>query len=269
MTISVSVDLDDLWCSVPGTWRRMSLLEEAIEEAVLLFDRHRIRATFFCIARDRRILARGIPLLEQHGHEIANHSFMHRYNQTLSRARKKRDLVVTHHVLSELSQEPPCGYRAPGWGFDAEIDELLFDMGYRYDASLVVSPLYLLLRVPHFWKQKKRTYIYGSIAENLGHTPRARLPLIKGHSVRALPFYGSFHLYAPAGRRIFQLQRRRALRKRPLTYTFHASDFIVDRRERYSIFQRPDHGEALAEILRFLSHNGTCTLAESLEGHQM
>lgn len=188
----LSVDLDDLWCVSPND--NNTYLAQSIENMILLFEKYNIKATLFCIAKDKSILKEYIPELIKKGHEIANHSYSHRYNKLLSYEEKKVEIEVSTQILSEISQSKILGYRAPGWGYDKETIKHLKDLDYKYDASIAISPLFIPLRKFHSIKNRKKTYIYGTYFENLGVNRNKEFQTISLKPVYLLPFYGSFHL---------------------------------------------------------------------------
>jgi hypothetical protein len=114
-----------------------------------LFDELGVRATFFVIGRDlQRDLAaggRGAALLRQAlaaGHELGNHSFSHAYDLVRwAPAAVYADLRACDVLLRGLGARP-TGFRAPGYTHDAMLLQQVAALGYRYDSSLLPSPVY-------------------------------------------------------------------------------------------------------------------------------
>lgn len=152
----VSVDLDDLACyhaihglAPPEPARAGVVLERCLPRFLELFDELGVRATFFVIGRDlQRDLAaggRGAALLRQAvtaGHELGNHSFSHAYDLVRwSPAAIYADLRACDVLLRGLGARP-AGFRAPGYTHDAMLLQQVAALGYRYDSSLLPSPVY-------------------------------------------------------------------------------------------------------------------------------
>lgn len=152
----VSVDLDDLACyhaihglAPPDPARAGVVLERCLPRFLELFEEIGVRATFFVIGRDlQRDLAaggRGAALLRQAvaaGHELGNHSFSHAYDLVRwSPAAVYADLRACDVLLRGLGARP-TGFRAPGYTHDAMLLQQVAALGYRYDSSLLPSPVY-------------------------------------------------------------------------------------------------------------------------------
>ena len=98
----LSVDLDDYWCTHPNS--QYSFLESSIENMINYFEKFNIKATF-CVAKDEKFLKKYIPELIKKGHEVANHSYSHQYNQLLSFDEKKLEIERSTEILSDIAQQ--------------------------------------------------------------------------------------------------------------------------------------------------------------------
>ncbi len=260
-----SVDLDDLWCSCPNN--KYSFLSSSIENMLEYLDNYNIKATLFCVAKDKEILKEYIPEFIKKGHEIANHSYSHKYNKELTFDEKKMDIMMSDDILSEISNNKVLGYRAPGWGLDSEVSNILYNLDYKYDASLAISPLFIPMRYFHSIKFRKKTYIYGSPKENFGLVKNNYLTNISLDPVMLLPFYGSFHLYMPLGMNMFELQTKMIKNKNNINYIMHAFDFYkTNKINSYPLTQSNNHFENLENILANISHQrSSITYIDSLD----
>ncbi len=254
----LSVDLDDYWCTHPNS--QYSFLESSIENMVAYFEKYNIRATFFCVAKDEKILKKYIPELLKKGHEVANHSYSHQYNQLLTFDEKKIDIERSTEILSDIAQQKIRGYRAPGWGYDKDVGNMLNKLGYSYDASVAISPLFIPLRLFHSRKFKKKTYIYGTFRENLGFIQNSQITTIPLRAVCLLPFYGSFHLYAPYGMNFLKLQKNTIKDREVVNYIFHAFDFYINENDHsFQLTKKRNHKDNLERILSEIVKNREST----------
>lgn len=154
-TCSVSVDLDPLSCyygihdlGAPPQPLRDVVLRRALPRFAELFERRRIRATFFCVGSDLEADAAGRKYLGQlarTGHELGNHSHTHPYELARApRARIVEEVTRAHAVITAAAGEPPVGFRSPGYDMSRTLHEVLMAQGYRYDSSIFPSwPYYL------------------------------------------------------------------------------------------------------------------------------
>ena len=154
----LSVDLDNLGCyhaihglPPPSPAQQRVVLERCLPRLLELLDAVGARATFFVVGRDlERDLAaggRGAALLRQAlaaGHELANHSYSHRYDLSLQTGSEiYADLRRCDRLLRGLGAAP-LGFRAPGYVHDRRLLDQVAALGYRYDASALPSPPYYL-----------------------------------------------------------------------------------------------------------------------------
>ena len=154
-TCSVSVDLDPLGCyygihglGAPPRELAHVVLRRALPRFAELFARRRIHATFFVVGSDAAGDVAGSKQLGQlarDGHELGNHSQTHPYDLArLDRARIEEEIVQAHNVIGAIAQQPPVGFRAPGYDLSERVLDVLMAQGYRYDSSVFPSwPYYV------------------------------------------------------------------------------------------------------------------------------
>lgn len=150
---AVSVDLDDLGCyyavhGARGVAPRLALTRW-LPRFLALFERLRVRATFFVIGRDLEVDLEGAGEGATHlraaleaGHELASHSYAHPYDMTRWDAQAIRDDLARADALLRSVGAAPCGFRAPGYTHDAALLREVAALGYLYDSSVLPSPPY-------------------------------------------------------------------------------------------------------------------------------
>ena len=151
---TVQVDVDDLWVYYESIGLRAPVgcpsptYEQGVPRLLDLFDRHGIRATFFVCGRDAQAQRAMLNEMVRRGHEIANHSTWHRPGfARLSVEEKRADIATTHRLLKDVANVAPVGFKSPGFSFAADQLDVLADLGYRYDSSLLPTPYAPLLRL--------------------------------------------------------------------------------------------------------------------------
>lgn len=154
--LALSIDLDalDLYRGLHGLDAAPEALSPAEAELIPgraaerfgeLCDRAGVKGTLFVVGRDLA-LGRGnkaLRALHAAGHELASHSFDHRYD--LSRrthAEIDEDLAKAEAQIEALTGSRPKGFRAPGYTLSDTLFEVLARRGYAYDSSLLPSPPY-------------------------------------------------------------------------------------------------------------------------------
>lgn len=247
----VSVDLDPVDTHLGGYGFAANpcarIYEVAVPRLLDLLDRLEIRATLFVVARDAASQAHLWREAHARGHEIASHSLTHALPfATLPPERLHRELGESRERLEAVVGVPVHGFRAPGWDVTPATIEAVARAGYRYDASVLPSPVFaagaaLRLVLSGFRARdvgvgRALRFAYGRRAPyrtgpggGLVEFPVAVSPVLR------LPLTHTLWYLAPAHvcRRAFAAARRSGV---PLSYQFHAVDLLgleedeVDRR---------------------------------------
>ncbi len=154
---SLQVDVDELWVyyesiglPVPPDAPPL-VYRQGIPRLLDLFDRYGIRATFFVCGRDLPAQAEILREMIRRGHEVANHSAMHRNGfARLSPEEKRADIAATGTAIAEAAGVAPVGFKSPGFSFHPNQLPVLGELGYVYDSSLLPTFYAPLLR----WLQR-------------------------------------------------------------------------------------------------------------------
>jgi peptidoglycan/xylan/chitin deacetylase (PgdA/CDA1 family) len=72
-------------------------------------------------------------------HEIGIHGWIHETNAVLPRDEEERLLKKAVERMTSLVGKRPVGYRAPSWNFSDNTLDLLLEMGFLYDSSLMAD----------------------------------------------------------------------------------------------------------------------------------
>lgn len=144
---TVSIDVDPLDAHLAGYGFASAptdrlATERAVPRILERLAAHRVRATFFWVARDAAAHAQLLREIVAAGHEVASHTVSHPEGwRRLGRAQVADELRVSKRRLEDASGAAVVGFRSPGWHGPAGLPEELAAAGYRYDASLFPSPL--------------------------------------------------------------------------------------------------------------------------------
>lgn len=150
---TLQVDVDELWVYYESIGRPAPpdlvarVYEEGIPRLLALFRRYELRATFFVCGRDAPAQAGWLAEMVRQGHEVANHSTWHRTGfARLSREEKRADIATAHLLIEKACGRAPAGFKSPGFSFAADQLQVLANLGYRYDSSILPTPYAPLLR---------------------------------------------------------------------------------------------------------------------------
>ena len=102
-----------------------------------LLDTHDIKASFYVpgyIAETHEDLVKEI---DQRGHELGHHGYMHEPPATLSPEQEKDILERGTSILEGITGQAPVGYRSPSWELSSHSLQLLSSHGFIYDSSMM------------------------------------------------------------------------------------------------------------------------------------
>lgn len=238
----LSVDLDSVASHLEGYGFERpeddgAAYRRAVPRLLQLLDRADARCTFFLIAEEASRYPDVVRAIADRGHEVASHSMSHRLPfGGLSDRELEREVRESRELLEELASRPVRGFRAPSWDLSPRLLDAVVDAGYRYDASTYPSLLLPLLRLSVARRsQEGRSRTASGLFDGVfGPTRPHRLEAGAGSLVEIpictapftrLPYYHTLRFLLPAPLfRILGLLARS--RRGPVTYQFHAVDFM-------------------------------------------
>jgi peptidoglycan-N-acetylglucosamine deacetylase len=104
-----------------------------------LLERHGIYSTFFVPVHTALTFPDGVKAIIGAGHEIACHGWSH---ENLSRMRPRAQRELLRRCLSALAEiwgRDVRGFRAPFWQVSPRTLEIVEDLGFTYDSSLMAD----------------------------------------------------------------------------------------------------------------------------------
>ena len=113
----------------------------ALPRVLALLDREDVPASFFFPAWSLKIAPEQAELIQtaEEEHEIAVHGWIHERNASLDAATERRLLEQAVATLTEITGERPVGYRAPSWNLSPATLDIVRDMGFLYESSLMAD----------------------------------------------------------------------------------------------------------------------------------
>lgn len=251
---TLQVDVDDLWVyyesigrSTPAATSALAFTE-GVPRWLDLFDQFSVRATFFVCGRDLPAQSTLLQEIVRRGHEVANHSAVHRNGYArLSNQELRADIAEAGDRIAQAVGQSPVGFKAPGFSFNPALPQILAELGYLYDSSLLPSFYAPVLRRLQGVLSRGRVdpthygrAVFGlaplrpfrisglgimglvrmggkTSAHSIWEVPVTTVPLLR------VPFHSTFVL--STGRWLFDLGLALALFQRvPINYLFHGAD---------------------------------------------
>jgi len=130
-------------------------VERNVDRILELFDRHRVKATFFTLGWIAERYPDMIRRMIDQGHELASHGWSHVRVTQQNREAFRHDVVRTKAFLEDLSGREVIGYRAASYSIGAAnlwALDVLEETGHRYSSSIypIKHDLYGMPDAPRF-----------------------------------------------------------------------------------------------------------------------
>jgi polysaccharide deacetylase family protein (PEP-CTERM system associated) len=143
----LSVDVEDYFhveafasCVKLSEWDKFPVrVDRNVGRVLELFERHRVKATFFVLGWVAKKLPNLVREISKHGHEIACHGFGHQHLRRLTPAQFREDLRAARGHLVDQAQNPVRAYRAPSFSIVKETLwalDVLAEEGFSIDSSI-------------------------------------------------------------------------------------------------------------------------------------
>lgn len=254
---TLQVDVDDLWVYQEASGRPSPIdspprvYEQGVPRLLDMLDRYGIRATFFVCGRDLPSQTKAVAEMARRGHEVANHATTHpRGFARLNSEQQRAEILTSHQRILAATGSAPVGFKSPAYSIAPNQLELLTELGYRYDSSVLATLYAPVLRLMQRWLSREEIdatrygrVVYGLAplrpyradkhapyrqvragqrgldASPLWEVPVTTIPIVR------LPMHSSFVL--AAGTWLFDvgLAASRA-RRVTVNYSLHAAEFI-------------------------------------------
>ncbi|MBS1979342.1 MAG: polysaccharide deacetylase [Bacteroidetes bacterium] len=110
----------------------------ALKRIVNLLEKEGVPASFFIPALSLHLspqMADEIKRLPRH--EFAVHGWIHERNTQVPPDKEREMIVNAHKKLSDMTGETIVGYRAPSWNFSPVTPQIIQDMKFIYESSMM------------------------------------------------------------------------------------------------------------------------------------
>lgn len=111
----------------------------AVPRILELLDRHQVSASFFVPAVSALLHPGEVQSYVDKGHEVAVHGWIHERNTQLSYDQELDLLGRATDVLTRQAGSRPVGIRTPSWDFSDSTFQVIKELGFRYDSSLMAD----------------------------------------------------------------------------------------------------------------------------------
>ncbi len=141
--LTFDLDAELLWTARdPKNWQRPIALSqgaygyrEGVPRILNLLASHGFTCTFFIpgmiVERNRDV----VQEIHAAGHEIAHHSYSHRWPESLTEAEEREEFEKGIDLIAGVTGTKPAGYRSPAAEFSASTMNLILEYGFEYSSN--------------------------------------------------------------------------------------------------------------------------------------
>lgn len=228
----MSVDLEDYFCDLPfSTWPKYeSRLLQTTQTLLDLFEKHKVKATFFVLGYLAEKFPELIKNIYDKGHEIGSHSYSHPDLRTITKEQFEEDLVKSLKILEKITGEPILGFRAPYFSVNRS-NYWVFDVlrkYVKYDSSIfpVKTKLYGVPEAPReIYHPSQSDFTKIDQSQSFLELPPSTYHILKNFNLPiAGGFFFRFFPYFFLKRGFEKLKKQ----KRPIIFYIHPKDLDPD-----------------------------------------
>jgi len=172
--VAITIDVETDWGGrLSAKPENCQGIEKAIPFMLSLFDEFGVKATFFISCEILSLYGDVIRKIADNGHEIASHGVKHDicYDK-MSRYELIEQIGVSKELLKDVTGTKPVGFRTPQFRINEYLYDILREMNFKYDSSMVKG--HLLMRY-----NNKNIHEGPFIRNGICEIPISTLPIIK------------------------------------------------------------------------------------------
>jgi peptidoglycan/xylan/chitin deacetylase (PgdA/CDA1 family) len=102
-----------------------------------LLDHFGIKATFFVPGHTADTWPHLVREIAARGHELGNHGYLHEAPASLTPAAEREVILRGNEAVERAGGVRPRGYRSPSWDLSPHTLDILRELGFVYDSSLM------------------------------------------------------------------------------------------------------------------------------------
>ncbi len=121
----------------------------AVERIINFCEELGVKHTFCVPGWCAERFPEAIRMMVEAGHEVAHHGYLHEGPHEITKDQEAYWTKRGFEAIAEVAGQAPRGYRAPWYKFSKHSLEILIDLGFTYDCSLMGED------VPHLLKCSK------------------------------------------------------------------------------------------------------------------
>ncbi|MHB8619303.1 MAG: polysaccharide deacetylase family protein [Chloroflexota bacterium] len=144
IALTFDLDADTLWLARdPNSANKPIWLsqgrygpKEGVPRILALLRHYDIRCTFFIPGLVIERYPDAARAIVADGHEVAHHSYSHRWLDGLSEPEERREMELGVTAIEKLTGRKPLGYRSPAAEFSEHTVDLMSEYGITYSSNM-------------------------------------------------------------------------------------------------------------------------------------
>lgn len=146
VAVALSFDFDNETVSLRDNNTSASVLSRGqygsragLPRVLDLLRKHEIPASFFIPAVSALLYQEDVAEIVADGHEIGVHGWIHERNSLVPGDVERELIERATDTLTELTGTRPVGLRTPSWDYSPNTLQIIRDLGFLYDSSLMAD----------------------------------------------------------------------------------------------------------------------------------
>lgn len=109
----------------------------AVERIINFCEELGVKHTFYVPGWCAEKFPEAIRMMVEAGHEVAHHGYLHEGPYEMTKDKEAYWTKRSYDAIAEVAGQAPRGYRAPWYKFSKHSLEVLIELGFTYDCSLM------------------------------------------------------------------------------------------------------------------------------------
>jgi hypothetical protein len=227
------VESTSLELNKPADFMAAKIRNIGLPRLMDLFAKYDVESTFFFTAHIVKIMPELIDIVNENGHEIACHGYIHEpeyFFDGLTFEKQLKYLQLARKIIESASNTTLQSFRGPEARINEDTIRVLEKLGFKYDTSIASQrfdgPLSRGFKKKIFWMIAPRRPYYVSLDSIVqeGDSNILEIPI----SAFIFPFIGSTMRVSPKITKKLQnfLFRESKRSKNPIVFLFHPTECI-------------------------------------------
>ena len=120
--------------------------EIAVPRICDMFESYGQRVSFYVPAWCIEEHPKSVERMLKGGHEVAHHGYLHEEPNRQTPERERFWTTRSFEIIERVTGQKPRGYRAPLGAYSKHSTQILLDLGFRYDTSLIGDDIPYIIR---------------------------------------------------------------------------------------------------------------------------